>query len=99
VGPGGKQVECILRAIANFKNKGVTGDHMVFSFVTRRIQPLQHRKYPAFRYEGTKDPTRLSPEAMAYSEAIKKCCKLLENFDKSPELPILFSAVNPSENT
>ena len=47
-GPGGKQVECILRAIANFKNKGVTGDHVVFSFVSRRIQPLQHQKHPAF---------------------------------------------------
>ena len=34
-GPGGKQVECILRAIANFKSKGVTGDHVVFSFVSR----------------------------------------------------------------
>ena len=70
-GPGGKQVECILRAIANWKNKGITGDHVVFSFVSRRIQPLQHRKHPAFRYEGTKDPTRLSPEAMAHSEGIR----------------------------
>ena len=72
---------------------------MVFSFVTHRIQPLQHRKHPAFRYEGTKDPTRLSPEAMDYSEAIKRCCKLLDNFDKSLKLPTLFSAVNPPENT
>ena len=96
-GPSGKQVECILRAIANFKNKGVTGDHVVFSFVTHRIQPLQHRKHPAFRYDGTKDPTRLSPEAMAHSEAIKRCCKVLDNFDKNLKLPALFSAVNPPE--
>ena len=98
-GPGGKQVECILHAIANFNYKGVTGDHVVFSFVTRRIQHLQHRKHPAFRYEGTKDPTRLSPEAMAYSKAIKRCCKLLDNFDKSLKLPTLFMAVNPPEDT
>ena len=26
IGPGGKQVECILGAIAKFKDKGVTGD-------------------------------------------------------------------------
>ena len=71
IGPGVKQVECILGAIAKFKDKGVTGDHVVFSFVSRRIQPLQRRKHPAFRYEGTKDPTRLSPEAMAHSEVIK----------------------------
>ena len=98
-GPGGKQVKCILRAIGNFKNKGVTGDHVVFSFVSHRIQPLQHRKHFAFRYEGTKDPTRLLPEAMAHSEAVKRCCKVLNNFDKSLKLLALFSATNPPEKT
>ena len=42
--------------------KGITGDHVVFSFVSRRVQPLQLQKHPAFKNEGTKDPTRLSPE-------------------------------------
>ena len=98
-GPGGKQVKCKLKAIASWKNKGVTGDHVVFSSVSRRAQPLQHRKHPAFRYEGTKDPTRLSPEAMAYSEAIRRCCKVLDNFDKSLKLPVLFWAFNPPEKT
>ena len=40
-GPGGKQVEAILRSIAIIKKKGVTGDHVVFSFISRRTQPLQ----------------------------------------------------------
>ena len=70
---------------------------MVFSFVSCRIQPLQHRKHHAFRYEGTKDPTRLSPEAMAHSEAVRRCCKVLDNFDKSLKLPALFWAANPPE--
>ena len=98
-GPGGKQVECILRAIAIFKNKGVIGDHVVFSFVSRRIQPLQCRKHTAFRYEGTKDPTRLSLEVMAHSVVVRRCCKVLDNFDKSLKLPALFSAASPPENT
>ena len=73
-----QKVDCIFRAIANFKNKGVTDEEVVFSFVTHRIQPLQHQKHPAFRYEGTKDPTRLSPEAMAHSEVVRRCCRVLE---------------------
>ena len=97
--PGGSQVKCILGAIAKLKNKGITGDHVVFSFVSRRIQPLQRRKHPAFRYEGTKDPTRLSPEVMAYSEAIRRCCKVLDNFNKYLKLPVLFWAANPPEKT
>ena len=64
-GPGGKQVEAILLAIAIVKKKGVTGDHVVFSFIGRRTQPLQLRQHPAFRYVGMKDPTRMSPEPMA----------------------------------
>jgi len=98
-GPGGKQVEAILRAIAVVKKKGVTRDHVVFSFIDRWTQPLQLRQHPAFRYEGTKDPTRMSPEPMAQSEVIKRCCKVLDNFDKSLALPTLFSAQNPPENT
>ena len=97
--PGGSQVKCILGAIAKLKNKGITGDHVVFSFVSRRIQPLQRRKHPAFRYEGTKDPTRLSPETMSHSEVVRRCCKVLDDFDKSLVLPALFSVVNPPENT
>src|SRR6185295_3158310 len=101
-GHGGGQVKCLLDAIATSKNKGITGDHVVFSFVSHRIQPLQHRKHPVFRYEGTKDPTRLSPEAMAHSEAIRRCCKVLNNFERSlklPALPALFWAANPPEKT
>ena len=97
-GPGGQQVECILKAIVNWKNKGVTGDHVVFSFVCRRIQPLQLRQHLAFRYEGTKDPTGLSPEAMAHSEVVRRFCKVLDNFDKSLKLPTLFWVKNPPEN-
>ena len=97
-GPDGKQVETIFRAIAIIKKKGVTGDHVVFSFIGRRTQHLQLRKHPAFIYEGTQDPTRMSSEPMAQSEVIKRCCKVLNNFDKSLTHPTLFSAQNPPEN-
>ena len=97
-GPGGGQVTCLLDALAKLKKKGVTGNHVVFSFVSRRVQPLQHRKHPAFRYEGTKDPTRFSSDPMAHSEVIKRCYKVLNNFDESLTLPALFWAGNPSDN-
>ena len=63
-GYDGKQVEAILRAIAIVKKKGVTGDHVVFSFISRWTQALQLRKHPAFRYEGTQDPTKMSSEPL-----------------------------------
>jgi hypothetical protein len=81
------------------KKKGITGDHVVFSFVSRRIQPLQRRKHPAFIYEGEKDPIKLNPEAMSRLEVVRMCYKVLDNFDNSLVLPALFSTVNPPENT
>jgi len=98
-GPGGDQVTYLLDAVATLKKKGITGNHVVFSFVSRRIQPLQRRKHPAFRYEGIKDPTRLTPEAMSHPEVVRRCCKVLGNFDNSLTLTTLFSAVNRPENT
>ena len=71
---------------------------MVFSFISRRTLPLQLLKHPGFRYEGTQDPTRMSSKPLAQSEVIKRCCKVLDNFDKSLMLPTLFSAQNPPEN-
>ena len=98
-GPGGGQVKCLLDDIATSKNKGITGDHVAFFFVSRRIQPLQRWKHPTFRYEGVKDPTRLYPEAMSRAEVVKRCCKILDHLDNALVLPALFSAVNPPENT
>ena len=54
--PGGSQVKCILGAIAKLKNKGITSDHVVFSFISHRIQPLQHRKHPASDMKAHKIP-------------------------------------------
>ena len=84
--------------MAQVKNKGVTGDHVVFSFVSRRIQPLQHRQHPSFRYQGLEDATRMLPEPIAHYDVIRRCSKVLDNFDKSLKLPLLFWAKNPPEN-
>ena len=37
----------------------------------------------------------MSTEPLVQSEVIKRCCKILDNFDKSLTLPTLFSVQNP----
>ena len=98
-GPGGGQVTCLLDALATLKKKGITGNHVVFSFVSRLIQLLQRWKHPAFRYEGVNDPTRFTPELMTRAEVVRRCYKLLDNFDESLILPSLFWASNPPEKS
>src|SRR6185503_18954791 len=38
-GPGGGQVTCLLDALAKLKKKGITRDHVVFSFASHQLQP------------------------------------------------------------
>jgi len=40
----------------------------------------------------------MSPEPMAHSDVIRRCCKVFDNFDKSLKLPTLFWAKNPPKN-
>ena len=96
--PGGSQVDKLRSALAKLKNKGVTRGKVVYSFLGRRVQPLQRRIHPGFRYEGLEDPSRFSSEKIDFADLFKRCCKVLDDFEKSPALPRLFSAANPPEN-
>jgi hypothetical protein len=51
-GPGGQQVEELLERIQTLKDAGVTGGSVVFSWMYRRVQPLQKRAHPGFLYQG-----------------------------------------------
>ena len=98
-GPGGGQVTTLLGALARLKKNGVTGDTVVYSFLSRRVQPLQRRLHPGFRFEGREDPSRFSPDPIHQSELWRRCGKVLDGFDKSVTLPTLFWAGNPPEKS
>ena len=97
--PGGSQVQKLCAALAKLKKKGVTGGTVVYSFLGHRVQPLQRRVHPGFRYEGLEDPSRFTPEKIHVYDLFNRCCKVLNDFEKVPVLPSLFSASNPPGNT
>ena len=57
-------------AVAPFMNMiavlkdNLTGGQIISIFMGRRIQLLQHRAQPMWRYEGLNDPTRCSPQEL-----------------------------------
>jgi hypothetical protein len=101
IGPGGSQVDKLCGTLERLKKRGVTGGRgtIVYSFLGRRVQLLQRRIHPGFKYEGLEDPSRFYPEKINYSDLFKRCCKLLDDFDKVPAFPMLFNAANLPENT
>jgi len=70
--PGGSQVDKLRSALAKLKNKGVTRWKVVYSFLGRRVQPLQRRIHTGFRYEGLEDPSRFSSEKIDFADLFKR---------------------------
>ena len=54
--------------------------------------------HPGFKYEGLEDPSRFTLEKINHADLFKRCCKVLDDFEKVPALPPLFSAANLLEN-
>lgn len=59
----------MLKRVQILKDKGLTGVGIAFSFMKRRIQPLQERVNLGFQYEGVSDPSRTVPEDI-YDETV-----------------------------
>jgi hypothetical protein len=70
--PGGSQVTALLEVLARLKKNEATRDHVVYPFLSRRVQALQHRTHPAFRYEGTKDPSRFDKKMLQSTRQLQQ---------------------------
>jgi hypothetical protein len=56
------QIPKLLGMIKKQRNASVTGIVVMFSWISRRIQPLQKRARFSFDYLGVLDPSRFSTE-------------------------------------
>lgn len=69
----------LLKAIAKLARqvgKELAGTAVYSLFIGRRIQPLQHRSHPMWKYAGTKDSTRCSKEELSLKEVTDAARKL-----------------------
>jgi hypothetical protein len=64
------QVEELLDTIAAYKLTGVTGASVMFSFFKCRVQPIQQRHRPGFKYMGVEDPSRICAEELSDEAAL-----------------------------
>lgn len=56
------EVGILVAAVVGLIQGGVTGLDVLEVFLSRRIQPLQERAHPMWRYVEANDPTRVHPE-------------------------------------
>jgi len=64
-------VEPLLQRISALKDE-LTGGQLISVFVSRRVQPLQHRVLPMWQYTGPNDSTRCSPEEFSDGDLLTR---------------------------
>jgi hypothetical protein len=64
------QVKELLETIEAHKLMGVTGASVMFSFLKRRVQPIQLRHKLGFEYTGTEDPSHMCIEELSDEAAL-----------------------------
>jgi hypothetical protein len=89
------QVNELLDTIAAHKKMGTTGASIMFSFLKRRVQPIQQHHILGFEYKGAKDPSRMCAEELTDEAALIQVRRVLLDVDAVPYVPQLFSAQNP----
>ncbi|CAD6342771.1 unnamed protein product [Miscanthus lutarioriparius] len=93
------RIEELVEKIANLKDQGLTAAGIAWSFIKRRIQPLQERSVPGYLYKGPEDPSRLK-EDLTHDEILERVGKFLTGVHSEPKTPPEYSATNspPSEH-
>jgi hypothetical protein len=81
------QVEELLDTIAAYKEMGVTGASVIFSFFKRRVQPIQQGNILGFEYKGAKDPPRMCAEELTDEAALTQVGRVLLDVNVVPYVP------------
>lgn len=87
------RIEELVEKIANLKDQGLTAAGIAWSFIKRRIQPLQERSVPGYLYKGPEDPSRLK-EDLTHDEILERVRKFLTGVHSEPKTPPEYSATN-----
>ncbi|RLM70169.1 hypothetical protein C2845_PM17G05350 [Panicum miliaceum] len=82
----------LMKRIQHLKDQGVSGESMAYSFIERRIQPLQQRVHLRFEYEGTQDPSWMAQDVLSAEEVTRRVTRLFTGVTSEPFVPRLFRA-------
>jgi hypothetical protein len=80
------------------RDTGVTGIVVMFSWIGRRIQPLQKWARFGFDYLGILDPSRFSAEPIQQLDVIVRVSRVLMGAEIVPYVPKMYSAKDPPKH-
>ncbi|RLM52738.1 hypothetical protein C2845_PMPSC048694 [Panicum miliaceum] len=87
-----RDILVLMQRIQVLKDKGITGESVAYSFIERRIQPLQQRVLLGFEYGGIRDPSRMARDVPSVEEIMHRVTRLFTGVNSEPFIPRLFDA-------
>jgi hypothetical protein len=92
----GIQLPELLARIKVLREAGLRAEHVAFSFMQRRVQPLMARDTLGFEYTGDEDTSRMPGGELEDSDIIKRLSRIFKDMPLYTACPVQeYSAARP----
>jgi hypothetical protein len=92
----GIQLLELLQKIKALREAGLRAEHMAFSFMKRRVQPLMARDTLGYQYTGDEDTSRMPDDEVDDEDIVERLGKIFKDMPPYTPFPVLeYSAARP----
>jgi hypothetical protein len=94
--PEGIQLPELLAQIKALREVGLRAEHVAFSFMKRRVQPLMARDTLGFEYTGDDDTSRMPGDEVDDDDIIDRMARIFKDMPPYTSCPVPeYSAASP----
>jgi hypothetical protein len=92
----GIQLPKLLKKIKALREVGLRAEHVAFSFMKRRVQPLMARDTLGYQYRGDRDTLRMPDEEVDDDDIVESLGKIFKDMSPYTSCPVPeYSAAHP----
>jgi hypothetical protein len=92
----GIQLPELMKKIKALREVGLRAEHMAFSFMKRRVQPLMARNTHGYQYTGDEDSSRMPDDEVDDDDIVERLGKIFKDMPLYTPCPVLeYSASHP----
>jgi hypothetical protein len=92
----GIQLPELMKKIKALREAGLRAEHVAFSFMKRRVQPLMSRDTLGYQYMGSEDTSRMPGEEVDDEDIIERLGKIFKDMPPYTPCPVPeFSKARP----
>jgi hypothetical protein len=92
----GIQLPELMLKIKALREAGLRAEHVAFSFVKRRVQPLMARDTLGYQYTGDEDTSRMPSNEVDDEDIVERLGRIFKDMPPYTPCPVLeYSAARP----